>query len=205
MERFEDHDELTETEASGGVKEHGVRYVLGISLFSGNCSAVDHVDHSGGEQQRLNHCHRRGFAAKALAMTDSNNLPPDRLSIHPFSEYFDQDALSRGIGIRFKGEQKTTVEEYCISEGWIKVPRARAVTARAIALMQADPQRTGRSLVRRSGRRRTGRQSLAFRENRDQLRDLIVDRIELIILRLAQTNDRQPMLRRNDNELAEMP
>lgn len=33
MQRFEDHDELTETEASGGVKEHGVRYVLGISLF----------------------------------------------------------------------------------------------------------------------------------------------------------------------------
>ena len=33
MERFEDHDELTEVEASGGVKEHGVRYVLGISLF----------------------------------------------------------------------------------------------------------------------------------------------------------------------------
>ena len=55
-------------------------------------------------------------------MTDSNNLPPDRLSIHPFSEYFDQDALSRGIGIRFKGEQKTTVEEYCISEGWVRIP-----------------------------------------------------------------------------------
>ena len=33
MKHFEDHDELTETEASGGVKEHGVRYVLGISLF----------------------------------------------------------------------------------------------------------------------------------------------------------------------------
>jgi hypothetical protein len=33
MKRFDDHDELTETEASGGVKEHGVRYVLAISLF----------------------------------------------------------------------------------------------------------------------------------------------------------------------------
>ncbi|MEW6575454.1 hypothetical protein ACFSAG_01460 [Sphingorhabdus buctiana] len=33
MERFEDHDELTEVEASGGVKEHGVRYVLGFSLL----------------------------------------------------------------------------------------------------------------------------------------------------------------------------
>jgi hypothetical protein len=59
-------------------------------------------------------------------MTDSTNLPPDRLSIHPFSEYFDQDALSRGIGIRFKGEQRTTVEEYCISEGWIKVSAGKS-------------------------------------------------------------------------------
>jgi hypothetical protein len=33
MQRFEDHDELTEGEASGGVKEHGVRYVLAISLL----------------------------------------------------------------------------------------------------------------------------------------------------------------------------
>jgi hypothetical protein len=47
--RFEDHDELTETEASGGVKEHGVRYVLGISLLLAISAAVDHVDHSGGQ------------------------------------------------------------------------------------------------------------------------------------------------------------
>ncbi len=33
MQRFEDHDELSETEASGGVKNHGVRYVLVVSLL----------------------------------------------------------------------------------------------------------------------------------------------------------------------------
>jgi len=59
-------------------------------------------------------------------MTDSNNLPPDRISIHPFSEFFDETALSRGVGIRFKGEIRTTVEEYCISEGWIKVQAGKS-------------------------------------------------------------------------------
>ena len=54
-------------------------------------------------------------------MTDSKDVPPDRLSIHPHSDFFDADVLQRGIGIRFKGEQRTTVEEFCIAEGWIKV------------------------------------------------------------------------------------
>lgn len=56
-------------------------------------------------------------------MTDS---PPDRLSIHPNSPFFDADILRRGIGVRFKGEEKTTVEEYCVSEGWIKVSAGKA-------------------------------------------------------------------------------
>jgi hypothetical protein len=33
MNRFDDHDELTEEEASGGVKQHNVRIVLAVSLF----------------------------------------------------------------------------------------------------------------------------------------------------------------------------
>ncbi len=60
-------------------------------------------------------------------MTDMPDLPPDRLSIHPFSDHYDADKLSRGIGIRFKGEKRTTVEEYCISEGWIKVQAGRSL------------------------------------------------------------------------------
>jgi Protein of unknown function (DUF3297) len=59
-------------------------------------------------------------------MTDQTDLPPDRLSIHPFSDFYNENVLVRGIGIRFKGEKRTTVEEYCISEGWIKVQAGKA-------------------------------------------------------------------------------
>lgn len=51
-------------------------------------------------------------------MTDT---PPDHLSIDPRSPHFDRDALERGVGIRFKGNERTDVEEYSISEGWIRV------------------------------------------------------------------------------------
>ncbi|WP_298089442.1 DUF3297 family protein [uncultured Sphingomonas sp.] len=51
-------------------------------------------------------------------MTDT---PPDRLSTSPDSPYFDQDLLQRGVGIRFKGQERRDVEEYSISEGWIRV------------------------------------------------------------------------------------
>lgn len=60
-------------------------------------------------------------------MTDKADIPPDRLSIHPFSEHYNEDVLVRGIGINFKGERRTTVEEYCISEGWIKVQAGRSL------------------------------------------------------------------------------
>ena len=51
---------------------------------------------------------------------------PDRLSLDPRSPHFDQDVLSRGVGIRFNGQEKTNVEEYCISEGWIRVAAGRS-------------------------------------------------------------------------------
>ncbi|NIX76367.1 DUF3297 family protein [Microvirga terricola] len=51
-------------------------------------------------------------------MTDT---PPDRLSIDPQSPYFDAAVLERNVGIRFKGVEKTNVEEYCVSEGWVRV------------------------------------------------------------------------------------
>jgi hypothetical protein len=46
---------------------------------------------------------------------------PDRLSTNPKSPYYDADILARDIGVRFKGVEKTNVEEYCVSEGWIRV------------------------------------------------------------------------------------
>lgn len=57
-------------------------------------------------------------------MTDT---PPDRLAIDPASPYHDANLLARGIGIRFKGVQKHNVEEYCISEGWIRVQAGKTL------------------------------------------------------------------------------
>jgi hypothetical protein len=48
------------------------------------------------------------------------DAPPDHLAIDPRSPHFDGDKLARGVGIRFKGVRRTNVEEYCISEGWIR-------------------------------------------------------------------------------------
>jgi hypothetical protein len=56
-------------------------------------------------------------------MTDS---PPDRLSTNPASPYYDAPLLERGVGIRFNGTEKTNVEEYCVSEGWISVAAGKA-------------------------------------------------------------------------------
>ncbi len=46
---------------------------------------------------------------------------PDRLCVNPESPFFDEELLKREIGILFNGKEKTNVEEYCISEGWIRV------------------------------------------------------------------------------------
>jgi hypothetical protein len=51
---------------------------------------------------------------------------PDRLSTNPNSPYYNEELLSRDVGIRFKGAEKTNVEEYCISEGWIRVTAGNA-------------------------------------------------------------------------------
>lgn len=52
-------------------------------------------------------------------MTDANL--PDRLSTDPSSPFHDAELLARGIGIRFRGAERTNVEEYCVSEGWVRV------------------------------------------------------------------------------------
>ena len=51
---------------------------------------------------------------------------PDHLSLDPRSEHFRQDVLERGVGIRFNGVEKTNVEEYSVSEGWIRVAAGRS-------------------------------------------------------------------------------
>ena len=52
--------------------------------------------------------------------------PPDRLSLDPRSDYFDEALLNRGVGIRFNGQEKTNVIEYCVSEGWIRVAAGKS-------------------------------------------------------------------------------
>ena len=56
-------------------------------------------------------------------MTES---PPDRLSTNPDSPFHNAELLEKGIGIRFNGTEKTNVEEYCVSEGWIRVAAGTA-------------------------------------------------------------------------------
>ena len=62
-------------------------------------------------------------------MTDSTNETalPDRLCNDPDSPYYDEALLARGIGIRFKGAEKTNVEEYCVSEGWVRVAAGKTL------------------------------------------------------------------------------
>ena len=56
-----------------------------------------------------------------------SDVPPDHLAINPKSEFFDAEALQRGIGIRFKDVVRTNVEEYSISEGWIRVQAGKTM------------------------------------------------------------------------------
>ena len=59
--------------------------------------------------------------------TSGADVPPDRLAIHPRSPHFNAELLQRGIGIRFKGTVRNNVEEYCISEGWVRVQAGKTM------------------------------------------------------------------------------
>lgn len=51
---------------------------------------------------------------------------PDRLSTNPDSPHYNASLLERDVGVRFNGVDKTNVDEYCVSEGWIKVAAGKA-------------------------------------------------------------------------------
>lgn len=61
-------------------------------------------------------------------MNDMTQRPPfpDRLSVDPRSPYYDEAVLKHDVGIRLDDKERTNVEEYCISEGWIKVAAGKA-------------------------------------------------------------------------------
>ncbi|WP_206239016.1 DUF3297 family protein [Novosphingobium terrae] len=61
------------------------------------------------------------------ATTTGTDTPPDRLAINPASPHFNADLLQRGIGIRFKGVVRNNVEEYSISEGWVRVQAGKSM------------------------------------------------------------------------------
>lgn len=72
---------------------------------------------------------------------DVSDRPPDRLSVDPTSPHFNAEALARGVGVRFKGVEKTNVDEYCVSEGWVRVSvgNSKTRTGQAMTLKLAGP------------------------------------------------------------------
>jgi len=55
---------------------------------------------------------------------------PDRLSVDPSSKYYDEKILARNVGIRLNGVERNNVEEYCVSEGWIRSAVGRTLDRR---------------------------------------------------------------------------
>ncbi|WP_119007521.1 DUF3297 family protein [Stenotrophomonas sp. AG209] len=55
-----------------------------------------------------------------------SDTPPDHLAINPTSPFHDAQALERGVGVRFNDVERDNVEEYSISEGWIRVQAGKA-------------------------------------------------------------------------------
>jgi len=70
-------------------------------------------------------------------MNEATSVPPlpDRLSTDPRSPHHAAAVLERGIGIRLNDKERFDVEEYCISEGWIKVPAGRALDRKGHPMM----------------------------------------------------------------------
>ena len=65
-------------------------------------------------------------------MTD---VPPDRLSVDPASPFYDEAALARGVGVRFRGVERRDVQEYCVAEAWIRAAAGKALDRRGQPLL----------------------------------------------------------------------
>ncbi len=55
-----------------------------------------------------------------------SETPPDRLSLDPRSDHYDETLLSRGVGIKFNGQEKTNVIEYSVLEGWVRIAAGKS-------------------------------------------------------------------------------
>jgi hypothetical protein len=84
--------------------------------------------------------HPRFSDQEPPAMTDATHTTtppplPDHLSVDPRSPHHVAEVFQHDIGIRFNGKDRTDVEEYCISEGWVKVPAGKTVDRKGQPLM----------------------------------------------------------------------
>jgi hypothetical protein len=74
--------------------------------------------------------HNRG-----MSETPERPALPDRLSVDPRSPYHVAAIFEHDVGIRFNGKERHDVEEYCISEGWIRVPAGKTLDRKGQPLM----------------------------------------------------------------------
>lgn len=72
---------------------------------------------------------------QANSATSGPDVPPDRLAINPRSAYYGDELLTRGIGINFRSARKHNIEEYCISEGWVKVQAGKTMDRKGNPLL----------------------------------------------------------------------
>ena len=68
-------------------------------------------------------------------MSDSKPDLPDQLSNNPRSPHFNEDIFKHEIGIRLNGKERFDVDEYCISEGWVKIASTKALDRRGQPLL----------------------------------------------------------------------
>ena len=77
------------------------------------------------------------YFIQVFNMNDTKSLPdlPDRLSSNTRSPHHNAEIFEHNIGIMFNGKERNNVEEYCISEGWVKIPSPKALDRRGQPLM----------------------------------------------------------------------
>ncbi len=71
-------------------------------------------------------------------MTDTTQARPalpDHLCIDPRSPHYAAEVFQHDIGIRFNDKERFDVEEYCVSEGWVKVPAGKKVDRKGRSLL----------------------------------------------------------------------
>jgi hypothetical protein len=79
----------------------------------------------------------RGRVVENAAMTDAAERPPlpDHLSSDPRSKHHVAEVFQHAVGIRLNDKERFDVEEYCISEGWVRVPAGKTLNRKGQPLL----------------------------------------------------------------------